>query len=345
MRQYTLSKRLYSIFLLAASILVSMSQFSCISDQTGEYTLSGNIEKYIPDNSYSIVRSTVNGSDGKQYLVVEPELNNNFSYWGLNIKKMEYFIDNKVVKIVESSPYQLMYNVDSLSIGLHNIEAKFTISGENCKDLVISKSDEFRVNEHGNISDNYGDFFINYNFISKGEYLKVTPYVNVSRSAEKCQIKEVTYYWDNNLIYTTSVSPFNLNYQVNDSTAHSLDVTIIYSDRYHSYSSCSWTYTNYQTIKDNDSRPIWNMKSLRVDYINGETVSSVANVYNGKQSTRQYVFELSFDGKLIGKTSTFPYTNDFKLENQALGYHTFTEKWTCNDGNASMSYTKIFVTP
>ena len=81
MRQYTLSKRLYSIFLLAASILVSMSQFSCISDQTGEYTLSGNIEKYIPDNSYSIVRSTVNGSDGKQYLVVEPELNNNFSYW------------------------------------------------------------------------------------------------------------------------------------------------------------------------------------------------------------------------------------------------------------------------
>jgi len=315
-------------------LLMSFALFmtSCEDEKVGEYKLTGNIESLIPANSYNITRTITSGSNGTSYLVVVPELNDQFEYWGLYVKKIEYYIDNSLFKTVDTSPYDLICPVTEIGYGNHTVTAKITVSGEYCNDAVLEKSDNFFISSSGSVSSQTAQIYFDYNHICKGEMLHITPYVIEERSPKGSKITEAKYYWDDKLIATKTTSPFTWDYQVDADagTSHSIRVSLRYSDDNNTNNSLSWSYSNYTVMNDDDCIYYWERKLAdnENEYQNGETVESIAKVYKGKNNKNTYTFKLYFDGTVIAESTAFPYEVDYKLENLVAGSHIFKSEWT-----------------
>ncbi len=106
-------------FHLVILLMTVITFTSCKDENIGDYILTGNIESLIPENSWKIKQT--NTSDGK-YILFTPDLNSNFEYWGLSLKKVEYYIDGSFYKTETSRPFELMINKENFSIGMHNIK-------------------------------------------------------------------------------------------------------------------------------------------------------------------------------------------------------------------------------
>lgn len=326
----------------AYGVLILLSSFfivSCEDDNVGEYKLTGNIENLIPSGSYSISRTTKAGSDGTEYLVVTPTIDDNFEYWGLSIKKVEYYIDDVLTSTINASPFDLVYPVSDMKAGNHTVKTKITICGEECDDVVLEETDDFYVSTKGSVSQPSASIYFDYNAVCKGETLHITPYVIESRSPKGCKITKAEYYWDDKLIATKTDSPFSWDYQVYDDaeTSHDLKVNVQYSNDEGYSSSTSFYYSGYTVMKDDEYRYWWTRKLSDNDneYVNGETVESVAKLYKGKDNKDEISFKLYYDGNLIGESSTFPYEVDYKLENQTAGTHKFKTEWTVKKSGGS----------
>lgn len=165
-------------YTLGIAVLFSVMITSCTDENVGEFTLSGNIEHLIPENSYCLTRTTT--SDGR-YIIFTPTFDANFEYWGLALNKVEYYIDGTLYSVEESFPCELFLIKDKMPAGTHELLAKMTIFGNTCDDLVIEKNVEFNIYT-GDISELHGDFYIDYNYVSKGDFLIITPELLVNRS-------------------------------------------------------------------------------------------------------------------------------------------------------------------
>lgn len=350
MKYYNISIGKFFLFLACISTLSVFP--SCSEDEhVGEYKLTGNIKNLIPEYSYSIECTTSSDSNGTKYLAVTPELDSNFDYWGLVIKRVEYYIDNALVKTIDASPFELTYPTTEIGTGNHTIMAKITIGGEECEDAVLEKSDIFTIAPSGETSETTADFYFDYNHVEKGGILHITPQILEERSPEGSKITKVEYYWDDKLVDTQTESPFTWDYQVNDDagTEHQIRVNIQYKDNYHPDRSFSWSFSNYKVMDSNDCHYWWKMKSTNKEYKNGEIVQSIAKVDKGKENNDIHSFKLYYDGDLIAESSTFPYEINYKLTNQSTGSHTFKHEWTVKKSNGT-NYTtsqneKIIVIP
>lgn len=331
-------------YTIGIAVLFSVMIASCTDENVGEFTLTGDIEHLVPENSYRLTRTTT--SDGK-YIIFTPTLDSNFEYWGLSLNKVEYYMDGSLYSIQQSLPCELVLIKDELSIGSHELLAKMTISGSLCNDLVLEKNIEFNISESGNISEQHGDFYIDYNHVSKGDLLVITPELLVNRSSSGCEIDEVKYYWDGKLISTESTSPFNLNYQVNDETdsKHSINVTVYYHDAYSSNLTYNWTLSGYKVYPEDYAFVSWNIKSKRNDYINGELLLLTAKLFRGDKVKDKFEIEFYLDEKLIGKSSSFPYTLEYELTELSVGTHSVTGRYyeKNDDGYVSFDDSKTIV--
>lgn len=317
---------------LSLGILISCDEI----DNEGEYKLTGNIEHLIPVSSYDVKKTE--SSDGK-YIIFTPELNRNFEYWGLSMKKADYYLDGNLYKTVTDVPFELMLVKNDIDVGNHTILTKMTIGGEACNDAVIEKSNDFTLSSHGDISESYGDFYIDYNYVTKGEYLIVTPELLTERSSKGCKIKEVEYKWDGQVIQKSTTAPFSLKYMVNDEigTTHNLSVYISYQDDNNLYLSYNWGYSDYKIRGDNDYMYSWSIKSKQNMYSNGETVSCAAKIYKGKNFNGTISWELFLDGVSVAQTDKFPYVKDIILSGMSIGTHVLKGKFTIRQGNGSSS--------
>lgn len=324
----------YILCTLVSFLILTL--LSCEDDNVGDFVLTGNIEHLIPDGSYNLKKTTT--SDG-QYVIFTPNLNSNFEYWGLTLKQVEYYIDDVLYKTETVLPCELMINKNNMEIGNHKLIAQMTIVGEACNDVILKKEDVFYISSIGEISNRHGDFYINYNHVMKGDELIITPELLVNRSTDGCKIDEVKYYWDGSLISTVTSSPFELKYKVDaeEKTEHSIRIVIIYHDNFSSNLTYNWSYGNYTVRTADDYFGFWDIKSGRNDYTNGETVSLVAKLFKGTNVKKTFEIEFYFDDELIGKSSSFPYTLDYKLENLTKGSHIIKGKIITKEGDLTSS--------
>lgn len=331
-------------YTIGIAILFSIMMTSCTDENVGEFTLTGDIEHLVPENSCRLTRTTT--SDEK-FIIFTPTLDSNFEYWGLALNKVEYYMDGTLYSIEQDLPCELVLIKDELSVGSHELHAKMTISGGSCNDLVIEKNVKFNISESGNMSEQHGDFYIDYNYVSKGDLLVVTPELLVNRSSSGCEIDEVKYYWDGKLISTESTTPFNLSYQVNDETdsKHSINVTIYYHDAYSNNLTYNWALSGYKVYSEDYGFVSWDIKSKRNDYINGESLLLTAKLFKGDKVKDKFEIEFYLDEKLIGKSSSFPFTLEYQLTDLSVGTHTVTGRYyeRNDDGYVSADNSKTII--
>ena len=325
-------KHIVCIMMLLSIFVIS----SCEDDNVGEYVLTGNIEHLIPEGTYDLNKTETIGG---QYIVFTPDLDSNFEYWGLSLKQVDYYIDDVLYTSEKTSPWEIMIDKNEMAKGNHKLKAEMTIIGQACDDVVLVKEESFYVPYDGEISERHGDIYIDYNYITKGEELVITPELLTSRSTEGCEFDEVKYFWDGKLIATYTSSPYTLRYKVDDEieTTHQIGVQIVYHDNFSKNLSYNWSYTTYKIKSPDDYSYSWRIKSGHNDYKNGENVSLVAKLYKGSNVKKEFEIELYFDDVLIGKSSSFPYELDYKLSNLSKGSHVFKGIFITKDGNGSSS--------
>lgn len=332
----TLNTKIYNSILFAFMVLTTLGLVSCEDDNVGEFKLTGNIEHLIPGGSYDLAKTV---TDDGQYIVFTPELNDNFEYWGLTLKQVEYYIDDALYKTETALPCELMINKSDIEVGTHKLKAVMTVIGDDCDDVVLEKEDVFYISSTGSMSERHGEFYIDYNYVVKGDELVVTPELLVARSSDGCKIDEVRYYWDGSLIFTAASSPFTLKHKINaeDGSSHEIKLVIKYHDRYSDNLTYNWSFSNYKIYTADDSFCTWNIKSIRNDYKNGETISLIAKLFKGANVRKNYEVEFYLDNKIIGKSSTFPYTLDYELNNLSKGSHSIEGKIITKDGDSTIS--------
>lgn len=308
-------------------IIMSFTLFSCEDDNVGEFVLTGNVEHLIPDGSYDL-RKTI--ADDGQQIVFTPKFHSQFEYWGLALRQVEYYMDDALYEKETQPPFELMISGKDVEAGGHKLVAKMTVAGEACDDVILEKECVFYKHTDGIMSENpetpksRGDFYINYNYVTKGDELVIIPELLVDRSSEGCEIDKVDYYWDGMLISTSISSPFGLRYRVEEEigSAHDIRVAIAYHDNFSQNLTCGWSYSKYTICSSDDYMGTMNIKSNRSDYKNGETVSLIAKLFRGPNVKEDFEVRFYFDDQLIGKSASFPYTLDYKLEKLPIGSHT-----------------------
>ena len=105
-----------------------------------------------------------------------------------------------------------------------------------------------------------------------------------------------------------------------------LNMIIYYHDDNNSSLTYNWMLSSYKIYDVTDGFISWNIKSRRNDYVNGETISLIAKLFKGADVDTNFEIEFYFDDELIGKSSSFPYTLDYKLSDLSIGSHKITAK-------------------
>lgn len=205
----------------------------------------------------------------------------------------------------------------------------------------LQDSYDFSISSQGKVSQIRGDFYIDYNCVTTGEILHITPNLLIERSSRNCQIEKVKYYWDGDSIDTKTSSPFSLDYQVNDAegSEHSLRVVVYYSD-VNGKDTYYWSYINYRIQKKTETVETWAIKSKREDYKIGETLQIVANRYKWQEQKETCIFNVYLDENKIGESSNFPYELNYKITDIPIGTHTIKGEFVKQSTGARYSFSE-----
>ena len=311
---------------------------SCEDITSEDLVLTGNIEDLVPSyvctlDTYGLI------IDDNAYIRMETETHADFDYWGLRISEVEYYLDDQLLGQVTTEPFIFNYKYEGLEAGTYTGKAKITISGDECEDVVIENSEDFTINVLSNDYSLSVDFFIDYNYVFEGETFMLTPYILEETSAEGSYIKQVSYYWDSTLIAQEQSEPFTFEYQVEGKagTTHNWQASISYYDGAGNSKSYSYIYSNFEILESTDKLLWFDLKSHFQTYKNGQTVSVVLKSYIGSDLNESYSAKLYFEDTLIGQTSTFPYTLDYKLSGIDAGAYQIKCLWYVTDENGEVS--------
>lgn len=342
-------KKYFSHILSIACAFLLFTISSCDDENVGEYKLTGNIEHLIPSAAYKLNINTSTASNGEQYRVYSPYMNDNFKKWGLSVKKVDYYVDGTLFETVTTEPYDLMIKLSTLGKGKHSLLAKILVVGEYCDDVLLELKDDFVVSENNIVSD-FVDFYIDYNQVEDGGTLYVNPILNEERSSQGTKIEKVDYYWDGKLVLTKTTAPFIWDTQVvhKDTEPHSWTVSIKYRNAANRTNYYNHSFSNFTTIKDDECFTYFKLMSGRKDYELGETVKSIVKSFKGKKCSKKTSIKLYFDDELIGESSTFPYINEFKLTDQKIGKHIMKCAITQKEKDYSYTYYNeetVIITP
>lgn len=327
---------------ICLTIFASCILSSCAESDNDDIKLSGDISQLIPSYAWQLNCHVVNAYS-TTYLKAFPNINADFDFWGLHVAKVNYYIDNDFISYVTNAPFVLNYQTMELIDGKHTMRAVMTISGDDCNDVIMEKTQEFSV-----LNQTYrphGEFFIDYNDVTTGDILAVTLELLANRSTDGCEIKQISYIWDDNIMEIQSSAPFSWNYRITEqpNTQHKLQINISYKDNESDNLNYSFSNSTFKIHTDSDAIHSYRLKSTSNVYKKDETLIGVARLYRGRAVSDTYEVRILFDGKQIAQSSDFPYINEYKLSNESIGIHQLQIIWQ-NGNTASMDYEYIAIT-
>lgn len=258
-------------------------------------------------------------------LIVSPSISNCSE--GCGIIQAEYFLDGVKIATVTSYPFELNYRVKDLPETEHSVKAVINIGGEGYQTTSAEADITFYA------------FELNIKmrvdcpeYVNEDEEITVsaTPYAD--STPKDAPIKEVKYYWDDELVGTATSAPYAVTFKAKgeEGSEHQLKMECIvegknYSSTFYEYNTINILYRNagVTTISLIFPRSHSSIK-------NGETIKVKAQSYNGKDRDSSEAQEvdkvtLLWDDKVIEEhTGTPPFTFEHTINGETLGKHKLT---------------------
>jgi len=159
-------------------------------------------------------------SNGETYQVNRIALSDENVNQGLSINHVTYYIDGKEIGSSYVDPYSFSYLVQDLQVGVHEFGYDVYIEGDNYSSVSSQKRDLYvlaaPLNVDLQIEYEGKDFF--HDGVSNGEVFAGTISLVDDVSPADAQLKEVSFYWDDQLFATSKSAPFKFNYTISDQT-------------------------------------------------------------------------------------------------------------------------------
>ena len=320
---HTIRKR--NVFVLLFCLMVIIGIVSCYKEVELEFEdveLEGDISKYVPNDVYDLGVRNVDAEGGVTYLQIEPTAYANFGMWGLKVKKMDFLVDGQLVSSFNKSPYICNYKDTDMKNGTHEAKVLITIGGNKCDDVVIEKKDTFYVARQNSVRK--ADVYLDYNYVGKGDILKVTPEILPRNASSKTSIKKVEYKWDGVSLSAETSSTFVLSHPIKEEvgTGHILEVKISYSVDGKTTTEAMAEYI--KICSDDETTLQVFTKPTRNAFKNTEDIQFVAKSYKGKNASGETELTIFWDEQQITTSTAFPYTFTYKLSGEQEGIHKVT---------------------
>lgn len=323
-------------FFAILCILSCFTLVSCILEDTGEYKLTGKIGQYITSDVCKVSCSTNTVQNGTTYLYATVENSKVLDNWGLFIRGIKYYVDDNYIAETNTGLTSFRDSIPNLSSGLHYLKCEITIGGESCEDALINRNASFSVTDNnggtvvpGDNTTPLTDLFMDYNYVTSGDYLQINPFL-FSEASSKPRITKVDYRWDGQLISSVNTEPFSLNYLITEApeTKHDIHVVVYYRNSDGTESTRQWYYSGYTICNDTDYRYTGGLKWFKESYTKADYLPVYARAYIGKNAKEKLEFRLLIDGEEVLMENSFPYDKNFPLASYETGVHVLTYKWT-----------------
>lgn len=212
-----MNKKIISSHCLQTWLLI-MSIFLTACSNEESWERPADLSPYIPD--YSV------GTNGSWYVSgsiasfnLEPRIYADFEYWKLQVKSIEYYIDDELVQTDTKEPYSFIYTAVGLTQGKHKfimkVRIKDLISG---KETIINPTKEFEVTSDAS-SGSSGGLSTQASWSYSGKNVSFTinsVELTKTLSDNGWVINTVNYYLDDELIEITNEKPYGLHYTAKD---------------------------------------------------------------------------------------------------------------------------------
>ena len=316
-----------------------LSLNSCENDpHDPDFELSGNVQKYFPEYCVRLSASYNYGNNKYFHMTAEPYFYFSPDEWGIEIEKVDYYVDDKYIQTETVSPFSIEYDSDNWYTGAHNVRADITISGKNIDTFVLQAK---RVIDNSSSQERAADIWFDYNFATTGQEFTISGNLNSKRSSSNTIVNSFSAKWDDVSMGEKTATPYKLGRVVTEpaGTSHSVNATLYYIQG-NTRLSYGFTMNDYEIPGPTTVRQMFRFKSRYNDYQNGEILEGIARLFVGSEVKSTYELELYLDNGLIAKTKEFPYELSYKLENLEIGEHDIKEQWTRFDesGNKTNSF-------
>lgn len=319
MKNIIFTRPLYNLLTALCLLSFSATHSSCIKEDIQDMDLSGDISKYVPDYSIDFDYASVGGAEEGVYFLVAPDIRANFEMWGLYIKQIDYYLNDKLIGTCTDAPFAYSDHFDTFETNSYKAKAVITIGGKKCDDYTFIKEKNISIQTSFRRP---LALFMDYNYVSSGEIFNFTPVIIKDQSSPTAEITKVNYkFGDESIDITTS--PFTFSRVVTEPDESSIPFTanITYRD---SSSATSYSYGFSTSIKVGGEmyRHSAGFQSSNRFYKNNQILPLYAKVYPGKGYVNS-VFRTTFqlDGKEIASTTDFQFLLNYPLSNLSQGVH------------------------
>lgn len=237
----------HNIHLLALPLLMMALLFvSCDDEENEGYD---NQELVIPSNACTFDIQSESKESTTTVRAI-PTFTDNFSILGVQVKEVRYYIDNELVATQATSPFTLNYRSESLTNGIHDFRADYTVGGEGFRDGTGTYSGKFVVTSSNTDPQTSDIFDISFEKnIKVGDSVHFNIELSDPSNKDNYSVEEIHIFWDNNEIASGNGTSFSyvFNPQVEAGKNYFVQIVIKYSS---GNTSTSYTYSSLVSVVD-----------------------------------------------------------------------------------------------
>jgi len=167
--------------------------------------------------------------------------------------------------------------------------------------------------------------------IANGDYLTITPSVNIAESCSGLEILSISYYWDDKLVATKSSSPFDLKYLIDGQSLgnHVVKISVTYGgDGYLEMRTKDGFTFDVKVVKHGvvATKPTFIPGK---EIANGETFICQASLDEEKTTADVSIAKVRFswDDDLLAEISEAPFVLQHVFSDETVGEHTLTIRY------------------
>lgn len=314
-------------FIMKVRIKDLLSGKEIVINPTKEFDVNSNSsESSNSNNGLSMQASWSYSGNNVSFSINSVELTKTLSDTGWELKSVSYYWDEEQIETANEKPFGFHYTAKNMKRGTHYLKVVAKISNyTNGQETELSTTHEVEVGPGIN-------FYVDYNrYIKPGELLTAIPCFLDKRSSGGCQIKSVTYRVDDKTVETKTTAPFALSYNLpQDDKKHKMDVSISYSDGTKASRLYSTTFNDIQFLKPDTHEYEGRWKGGSNFFVD-DVLECYAKIYRGENVTGTDHVKVYLDNIIIGESSAFPYSIDYKFTQKDVGNHSLRFDWKSYD--------------
>ncbi len=164
--------------------------------------------------------------------------------------------------------------------------------------------------------------------VSNGDFLSITPAVDVAKSSPGVEIRSVQYLWDDKIISTEYSAPFTLNYKLEEQTLgkHTVTIRIAYGGAGYTDMVTPDGFKYEVNVVEKKRIAVAPVFSPSKEIRNGEPFSCEAKLNEQKTTMNVAISKVVFlwDDYTMEEIEKSPFTFEHVFTNETIGKHKLT---------------------